>query len=61
MISPQALNELKNLYFKHYRVMLDDQQVLDLEIKLVNLFKIIARPIPKVDKQVQEVKNKNNG
>lgn len=51
MISPQALDDLKKLYFKHYGMLLNDQQALDLDIKLVDLFKVIARPIRKVDKK----------
>lgn len=43
------LEELKLMYFKHYGIMLADEQVLDLGIKLIELFKVIARPIQQVD------------
>lgn len=43
------LEELKQIYLKHYGALLTDEQVLDLGIKLVSLFKVIARPIPEVD------------
>lgn len=49
IIEENALEELKQLYLKHYGVLLTDEQVLDLGVKLVSLFKVIARPIPAVD------------
>ena len=48
-IEQTGLEELKQIYLKHYGVLLTDEQALDLGIKLVELFKVIARPIPKVD------------
>lgn len=48
-IGQEALEELKQIYLKHYGILLTDEQVLELGIKLVNLFKIIAKPIPVVD------------
>ena len=50
MISSEGLEELKQIYLKHYGTLLTDEEVLNLGIKLVELFKVIARPIPKVDK-----------
>lgn len=50
MIMKQAdLEELKKIYVGHYGTLLTDEQALDLGIKLIGLFKIIARPIPKID------------
>lgn len=43
------LEELKQIYLNHYGILLTDEQVLELGIKLVSLFKIIAKPIPAVD------------
>lgn len=48
-IQQVALEELKQIYLKHYGTLLTDEQVLDLGIKLVELFKVIARPIPNID------------
>ncbi len=49
IIERTALEELKQIYLKHYGVLLTDEQVLDLGIKLISLFKVIAKPIPDVD------------
>lgn len=49
MLTPEAISEFKQIYLKHYGILLDDQQALDLGIKLVELFKVIARPIANVD------------
>ena len=58
MIINQAdLEELKQIYLKHYGTLLTDEQVLNLGIKLVALFKVIARPIPQVDKREAKIKN----
>lgn len=48
-ITQTALEELRQIYLKHYGDLLTDEQVLDLGIKLIELFKVIAKPIPKVD------------
>lgn len=44
-----ALEELKQIYSRHYGIILTDEQALDLGIRLIGLFRVIARPIPKVD------------
>lgn len=54
IIDKFALEELKQIYLKHYGILLTDEQVLDLGIKLVDLFKVIARPILKVDNKKQK-------
>jgi len=51
IIKRTDLEELKQIYVRHYGTSLTDEQVLDLGIKLIGLFKVIARPIPKVDKK----------
>lgn len=48
-IEQVALEEFKQIYLKHYGIMLTDEQALDLGVRLVELFKIIARPLPRVD------------
>lgn len=50
-IGQQALEELKQIYLKHYGVLLTNEQVLELGIKLVELFKVIAKQIPKNKKK----------
>ena len=40
------LEELKNLYFKHYKVKLTDDETTGVGLSLINLFKIILKPIP---------------
>lgn len=59
MISPEAIAEFKQIYLKHYGTMLTDEQVLDLGTKLIELFKVIARPIPQVqiDKKGGKINN----
>lgn len=52
-----ALEEFKQIYLKHYDILLTDQQALDLGIRLVELFKVIARPIPEVDRQTVKTNN----
>ncbi len=54
LIKQPALDELKQLYLNHYGVLLTDEQVLELGIKLISLFKVIARPIPEVDNKKLE-------
>lgn len=53
-IEQVALEEFKQIYLKHYGILLTDQQALDLGIRLVELFKVIARPIPKVDSKEEK-------
>lgn len=57
MINQIKLEEFKQMYLKHYKILLTDQQALDLGTKLIEIFKVIARPIlqDRVDKK--EVKD----
>lgn len=61
VINQADLEELKQIYLKHYGTLLTDEQVLNLGIKLVALFKVIARPIPQVQVDKKEAKIKNDG
>lgn len=47
MISKKALEEFKAIYFKEYGVNLTDEEALPLAINLVELMKIILKPIKK--------------
>ncbi len=49
IIKKEDLEELKRIYLKNYGVSLTEEQALDLGIRLINLFKIVAKPIPAVD------------
>lgn len=48
-IEQADLDELKQIYLKNYGVLLTEEQVLNLGIRLITLFKIVAKPIPVVD------------
>lgn len=60
-IEQVALEELKQIYLKHYGIMLTNEQALDLGIRLVELFKVIARPISEIDRKREKVNNDSNG
>lgn len=47
MISEKALKEYKAIYKKEYGVDLPDEEALEQATKLLNLMKIIYRPISK--------------
>ncbi len=59
-IGQTALEEFKQIYLNHYGILLTDQQDLELGIRLVELFKVIARPIPEVDSKKEKINNDNN-
>jgi len=56
-INQSDLEELKQIYFKHYAVNLTDDQILELGTKLIELFKVIARSVPKTDRIKVVVEN----
>ena len=45
-IEKSDLEELKKIYFKNYKVKITDEQVSRLGVRLINLFKVVAKPIP---------------
>jgi len=49
IISEKALKEYKAIYKKEYGVDLPDEEALEQATKLLNLMKIIYRPISKED------------
>lgn len=49
MVTTEDLQELKNIFFRLYKRVLRDDEALDLASRLVGLFKVIAKPIPKID------------
>lgn len=48
-IEPDEIAELKQIYFKHYGINLSDDEVIALGTRLINLFKILIKPISLVD------------
>jgi hypothetical protein len=49
ILLPEELQEFKQLYFRHYHARLSDQMSTELGTRLVTLFEVVAKPIPKVD------------
>lgn len=45
MLSQQALNEFKEIYKSEFGEEIDDKTALDLATRLLNLMKVIYRPI----------------
>ena len=59
-IDQAGLDELKRLYLKHHNLQLTDGEALEFGSKLVDLFKVISKPIPVLDTNRKEVENENN-
>lgn len=57
MLSPEAIQEFKQLYREEFGEELPDQAALEKATKLINLFKVIYRPIPKRDGDSRENKS----
>lgn len=57
-IESDELEELKKIYFKHYGVILSDDETIALGTRLVNLFKILVKSNPLVDMLATEGQNK---
>lgn len=47
MISEKALKEFKEIYKEEFGEDISDEEAIDLGTRLINLFKVIYRPIPK--------------
>ena len=52
-LSQKAIDELKEIYKHKYGKELSNQKALEIGLDLINLFKVIYRPIPK-DKEPTE-------
>jgi hypothetical protein len=48
-LSKQAIDEFKAIYKEEFGENIDDKKAYELAVDLLNLFKIIYRPIPKHD------------
>lgn len=60
MLSQNAIEEFKSIYLKRYGVQLNNEQAMAIGNKLIQLFKIIRKPIPVVDRETKKENNKNN-
>lgn len=47
MLSPQAIRDFQEAYFKDYGVQIDEQEAAELGQRLINLLSVIYKPIPK--------------
>ena len=46
-LSKEAIDEFKAIYKKEFGKDLSDKEALEMATNLINLFKVIYRPIPK--------------
>ncbi len=60
MISTEHLEELSSLYLKHYGRVLNDEQVNELATRLIELFKVIAKPVSVIDSYSRKDENGTN-
>lgn len=47
MVSPELLDKFKNLYKEQFDIKLTDEEATEMATSLVNLMKILVKPIPK--------------
>lgn len=60
-ISPERLEKFKQIYRKEFGTTLSEQEALAKAITLVNLFRAIYRPIPRVKEALyQKLKSEYN-
>lgn len=60
MLSKEAIEEFKKIHKEHYGEDITDQEALELAQNLLNVYKIVYRPIPQ-DKDATSVKGTNPG
>lgn len=60
MMKVEDLNELKEIYLKLYKRVLNDEDANYIATGLVNLYKVIAKPIPEIDKSALKGNNESN-
>lgn len=46
MLSPEAIKEFQDIYYRKFGKKIDGQTALDVGIKIINLMHTIYRPIP---------------
>ncbi len=56
-LTQKDLSELKDIYFRLYKKVLNDDEALDLANRLVNLFKVVSKPIQDIDSIKKKMKN----
>ncbi len=58
-LSKKAIEEFKKIYSQEFEEEISDEQAKELGENLLNLFKIIYRPIPKSREEGREKKDKD--
>ena len=56
-IEQNDLENLKEIYYKYYKVKLTDVEAVELGARLISLFNIVAKPKPKLDSVKRKIKN----
>ena len=51
MPSKEISEKFKNLYRKHFNVLLTDEEATKMATDLVTLMRVLTRPLPKQDKE----------
>lgn len=51
VIDKKAIKEFKEIYEKEFGVEVDDAKALDLAVRLLNIYRVIYRPLPTIKKQ----------
>ena len=50
-LPPEAIQEFKEIYQNKFGQKINDQEALNMGIKIINLMRAIYRPIPEDEKQ----------
>lgn len=59
MLTEQAIQEFKDAYLKELGTSVDDSRALDLAQSLLNIYRVIYRPLP--DSEQNNIKNRPVG
>ncbi|GEM_PF-1690325 len=55
MISNESLEEFKKLYYEKYNITLSDEGATQMATDFLNLMKILTRPVPKNELQINKL------
>lgn len=47
MLSEESIKDFQKIYYEKYHERIDKQEALRMGLKLINLIKLVYRPIPK--------------
>ena len=61
MVSNEKIAELKQLYFKKYKVLLTDEEAVEMATALVNLMKILIKPETKLEPKESDKEERKQG